>query len=63
MAEGLTDIIIEIKVDFNTGKELGIGIVEKTFYDILKDLCHKNEFSNPEDKLIGLAKAVKNMVD
>lgn len=63
MAEALTDMIMEIKVEFSAGDELGIGIEEKAFYDILKELCYKYEFTYPEEKLIILAKAVKQMVD
>ena len=36
---------------------------QKAFYDILKDLCIKYDFKYPEDKLIVLAQAVKELVD
>jgi type I site-specific restriction-modification system R (restriction) subunit len=36
---------------------------EKAFYDILKELCIKYDFTYPEDKLIELAKAVKELVE
>jgi type I restriction enzyme R subunit len=42
---------------------LGIDFEEKAFYDILKELCAKYDFKYPEDKLIALAKAVKDLVD
>ena len=38
-------------------------IEEKAFYDILKELCGKYDFYYPEDQLIALAKAVKDLVD
>jgi type I restriction enzyme, R subunit len=43
--------------------DLGIDFEEKSFYDILKALAHKYDFSYPEDKLIALAKRVKSVVD
>jgi len=35
----------------------------KAFYNILKALAHKYDFNYPEDKLLDLAKKVKNIVD
>lgn len=63
MANALTDLIWEVHKEFSAGDELGIGFEEKAFYDILKELCKKYDFSYPEPKLIDLAKAVKELVD
>jgi type I restriction enzyme R subunit len=63
MAEQLTNLIWEVHKEFSAGDALGIGFEEKAFYDILKDLCIKYDFNYPEDKLIELAKAVKDLVD
>ena len=63
MAEQLTNLIWEVKREFSAGDELGIDFEEKAFYDILKELCVKYDFKYPEDKLIELAKAVKDLVD
>lgn len=63
MAEQLTDMIWEVHKEFSAGDELGINFEEKAFYDILKELCVKYDFSYPEDKLIELAKEVKVLVD
>jgi type I restriction enzyme R subunit len=63
MANALTDLIWEVHKEFSAGDELGIGFEEKAFYDILKELCKKYDFTYPEDKLIDLAKAVKDLVD
>lgn len=63
MAEALTNLIWEVHKEFKAGDEIGIGFEEKAFYDILKELCKKYDFSYPEDKLIELAKAVKKIVD
>ncbi len=63
MAEHLTNLIWEVQKEFSAGDELGIDFEEKAFYDILKELCVKYDFKYPEDKLIELAKAVKDLVD
>jgi type I restriction enzyme R subunit len=63
MAEALTNMILEVKKEFTSGDEMGIGFEEKAFYDILMELCIKYEFKYPDDKMIVLAKAVKNLVD
>jgi type I restriction enzyme R subunit len=63
MANALTDLIWEVHKEFSAGDELGIGFEEKAFYDILKELCKKYDFTYPEPKLIDLAKAVKDLVD
>jgi len=63
MANALTDLIWEVHKEFSAGDELGIDFQEKAFYDILKELCIKYDFKYPEDKMIELAKAVKDLVD
>ena len=63
MAEHLTNLIWEVQNEYTSGEDLGIDFEEKAFYDILKDLCIKYDFEYPEDKLIVLAKAVKELVD
>ena len=63
MAEHLTNLIWEVQKEFTAGEKMGIDFEEKAFYDILKELCIKYDFTYPEDKLIELAKAVKDLVD
>ncbi|MAG85982.1 MAG: type I restriction endonuclease [Flavobacteriaceae bacterium] len=63
MAEQLTNLIWDVYKEFKAGDDLGIDFEEKAFYDILKELCVKYDFSYPEDKLIELARAVKDLVD
>ena len=63
MANALTDLIWEVHKEFSAGDALGIDFEEKAFYDILKELCVKYDFKYPEDKLIELAKAVKELVE
>lgn len=63
MAEALTNLIWDVQKEFKAGDELGIDFEEKAFYDILKELCKKYDFTYPDDKLIKLSKAVKVIVD
>ena len=63
MAEALTNMIWEVHKEFTAGDELGINFEEKAFYDILKELCIKYDFKYPDDKMIALAKSVKDLVD
>jgi len=63
MAEQLTNLIWEVHKEFSAGDLIGIDFEEKAFYDILKELCVKYDFNYPEDKLIELAKRVKDLVD
>ena len=63
MAEALTNLIWDVHKEFKAGDALGIDFEEKAFYDILQQLCHKYDFTYPNDKLIDLSKAVKLIVD
>lgn len=63
MAEALTNMIWEVQKEFTAGEALGIDFEEKAFFDILQELCIKYDFTYPEDKMIELAKAVKDLVD
>ncbi|MCB9256663.1 MAG: type I restriction endonuclease subunit R [Chitinophagales bacterium] len=63
MASALTDLIWEVHKEFSAGDALGIDFEEKAFYDILKELCVKYDFKYPDEKMIDLAKAVKDLVD
>ena len=65
--EDFTDEIIDLyyalKKEKDSFKDLGIDFEEKAFYDILKALAIKYDFTYPEDKLIHLAQEVKDVVD
>ena len=63
MAEKLTAMIWDVHEEFYAGEKLGIDFEEKAFYDILKELCVKYDFKYPDDKMIKLAKKVKELVD
>jgi type I site-specific restriction-modification system R (restriction) subunit len=59
----IVDLFHALKKEKESFGELGIDFEEKAFYDILKTLAHKYDFTYPEDKLIALAKEVKTVVD
>jgi type I restriction enzyme R subunit len=65
--EEFTDEIIDLyhalKKERASFADLGIDFEEKAFYDILKQLAHRYDFSYPEDRLILLAREVKKIVD
>jgi len=65
--EDFTDEIIDLYNALRREKEsfndMDIDFEEKAFYDILKTLAEKYDFSYPEDKLIALAREVKIVVD
>jgi len=57
------ELIQALKTERDSFGDLGIDLEEKAFYDILKELTIKYDFTYPNDKLIELAKAVKVVVD
>ena len=59
----IIDLYFALKKEKDSFKDLGIDIEEKAFYDILKALAIKYDFVYPDDKLIQLAKKVKEVVD
>ncbi|MBD3374763.1 HsdR family type I site-specific deoxyribonuclease [candidate division KSB1 bacterium] len=61
--EEIMEMIHALKKERDSFKDLGIDLEEKAFYDILKSLATKYDFTYPEDKLLILAKAVKVVVD
>lgn len=67
MLSDLPDEFISLYKDLwdemNSFGEMGINLEEKAFYDILLALAIKYDFQYPEDKLLDLAKAVKDVVD
>lgn len=63
LAESLSEIIYELREEMNSFEEMGISFEEKSFYDILEALAKKYDFEYPEDKLVPLSKAVKEVVD
>ncbi len=59
----IVDLIHALKKERESFTDLGIDLEEKAFYDILKGLTIKYDFTYPDDKLLILAKAVKVVVD
>lgn len=62
-SEQLVDMLSELKTEVGSGDDIGLKFEEKAFYDILLSLAVKYDFTYPEDKLVALAKAVKDLVD
>lgn len=62
-SDELIDLMGGLKTEMGSFEDLGINFEEKAFYDILKSLAVKYDFSYPEDKLVELAQAVKVVVD
>jgi len=71
VVEDFTDEIIDryinliqsLKQEVGSFEDLGIDLEVKAFYDILKDLARRYDFTYPEDKLLPLSEAVKKVVD
>ncbi|MEX2474504.1 type I restriction endonuclease subunit R [Marinobacter sp.] len=71
VVEDFTDAIIDrylqmiesLKQEVGSFADLGIDLEVKAFYDILKDLTVRYDFTYPEEKLLPLAEAVKVVVD
>lgn len=59
----IIDLIQAMKKEMYSFEDLGIDLAEKAFYDILIKLAIKYDFSYPQDKLLELSKAVKEVVD
>ncbi|WP_320837315.1 HsdR family type I site-specific deoxyribonuclease [Zhongshania sp.] len=58
----IMDMIHDLKREIGSFEDMGIDLEEKAFYDILARLAVKYDFTYPEDKLLDLAKAVKEVV-
>ncbi|MGH2307193.1 type I restriction endonuclease subunit R [Aliarcobacter sp. ERUVET-8] len=59
----IIDLYYALQKEKDSFVDLGIDFEEKAFYDILKAIAIKYDFSYPEDKLLSLAKEVKIVVD
>lgn len=62
-ADEIVKMYNDLKTEMNSFNEMGISFEEKAFFDILKSLTIKYNFTYPDDKLTTLAKAVKEVVD
>lgn len=61
--DDFVDLYHDLRAEFSAFEGMGIDFEEKAFYDILKSLTLKYDFTYPDDKLVELAKAVKVIVD
>lgn len=60
----ITHLLAKAIEDFKkVNRARGIDLEEKAFYDILRDLAIKYDFTYPDDKLLELTKAIKVVVD
>jgi len=59
----IVDLIHALKKERKSYTDLGIDLEEKAFYDILKGLTTKYDFTYPEEKLLALSQAVKVVVE
>jgi type I restriction enzyme R subunit len=62
-ANEIIDLFHALQREKASFADLGIDFEEKAFYDILKWLAVKYDFTYPEDKLLALSQAVKAVVD
>lgn len=61
--EEIINLFYAMKAEKESFGDMGIDFEEKAFYDILKALATKYDFSYPDEKLIPLAQKVKTVVD
>jgi type I restriction enzyme R subunit len=59
----IIDLYHDLKTEMTSFADMGIDYEEKAFYDILKSLSVKYDFSYPDEKMIELAKRAKEVVD
>lgn len=62
-AEQMLDLIIKLRVEMDSFQDLGIDYEEKAFYDILNKICQVYGFEFDNDKMLELAREIKNIVD
>ena len=62
-SDEIINMFTDLKTEMDSNDDLGISFEEKAFYDILKSLAIKYDFTYPDDKLIELSQAVKEVVD
>jgi type I restriction enzyme R subunit len=62
-ADEIVDLLEALKKEKESFADLGIDFEEKAFFDILKAIAIKYDFEYPDEKLIPLSKAVKQVVD
>jgi len=62
-SEQILDLILKLRIEMASFKDLGIDYEEKAFYDILNKICQVYGFEFDNDKMLELAREIKNIVD
>ena len=63
VADQLAQLLEELRAEKSSFIDMGIDFEEKAFYDILRAVAEKYEFAYPHEKLLALARKVKEIVD
>ncbi|MDK9687882.1 HsdR family type I site-specific deoxyribonuclease [Halomonas sp. LC1] len=61
--DSFLNLMTQLKEEMGSFEELGITVEEKAFYDILKAVALRYQFSYEEERLLALAADVKAVVD
>ncbi len=62
-SEQILDLILKLRIEMDSFQDLGIDYEEKAFYDILNKICQVYGFEFDKDKMLELAREIKNIVD
>lgn len=62
-AEQMLELIIKLRTEMESFQNLGIDYEEKAFYDILDLICRQYGFEFDHDKMLELARDIKQIVD
>lgn len=62
-AQQMLDLIINLRAEMASFTDLGIDYEEKAFYDILDMICKQYGFEFDKDKMLELAREIKQIVD
>ncbi|CDS92111.1 Type I site-specific deoxyribonuclease, HsdR family [Sphingobacterium sp. PM2-P1-29] len=62
-AEQMLDLIMKLRAEMASFEDLGIDYEEKAFYDILDMICKQYGFEFDNDKMLELAREIKQIVD
>lgn len=62
-AEQMLELIIKLRTEMESFQDLGIDYEEKAFYDILDLICRQYGFEFDQEKMLELARDIKQIVD
>lgn len=63
VANQIMDVILDVINAKKNHEKLGISFEEEAFYDILKQTAVNYKFAYPQDKMLHLAKKIKELID